>query len=170
MLSLAKTISYNHVQRSLHFFFFDRATARSFQAVQVPFHRMVYRLLNVHRPDTGSVWGRQLRRDGTRVTAQRHYEIEIYNITRFTDVGRLVAYLQQHIATKFEMDDMDTCTPDSRTSTVWKLTDQAAECPDFLRGIVRIMWYGRPLVLKHPFVGPRLQCLRCGMLGHTLAL
>ncbi|ETI48831.1 hypothetical protein F443_07197 [Phytophthora nicotianae P1569] len=33
MLSLTKTISYNHAQRSLHFFFFDRATARQFEHV-----------------------------------------------------------------------------------------------------------------------------------------
>ncbi|KAI9996223.1 hypothetical protein PInf_013606 [Phytophthora infestans] len=117
--------------------------------------------LHVNTPELGSMLSL------AKTISYNH--IEIYNITRFTDVGRLVAYLQQHIATKFEMDDMDTCTPDSRTSTVWKLTVQPAECPDFLRGIVRIMWYGRPLVLKHPFVGPRLQCLRCGMLGHTLA-
>lgn len=168
MLTLAKTISYNHVQRSLHFFFFDRATARQFQTVQVPFKMQVYRLGNVHRQTSGSVWSRQLGRDGTRPTSQLQYEIDIHNVTRFTDIGRLVAYLQQHITVTFEMEDLDTCTPESRTSTVWRLTAQTAECPDFLRGIVRIVWFGRTLVLKHPSVRHRLQCLRCGNLGHTM--
>eukprot|EP00644_Phytophthora_capsici_P009459 jgi/Phyca11/15428/fgenesh1_pg.PHYCAscaffold_13_\ len=71
MLSLIKTISYNHAQRSVHFFFFDRATARQFEQVLVPFRKVVYRLTNVHQPDSGSIWDRQLGRDGTRLT-QKH--------------------------------------------------------------------------------------------------
>ncbi|EEY65473.1 uncharacterized protein PITG_16765 [Phytophthora infestans T30-4] len=71
MRSSVKTISYNHVHRSLHFFFFDRAAARQYQNVQVPF----YRLANVHGPDTGSVWTRQLAQDGTRKSPQRQYEL-----------------------------------------------------------------------------------------------
>ncbi|EEY65301.1 uncharacterized protein PITG_21776 [Phytophthora infestans T30-4] len=140
MLSLAKTISYNHVHRSLHFFFFDRATARQYRNVQVPFNRNVYRLANVHRPDTGSVWLRQLAHDGTRKSPQRQYEVDIYIITRFTDIGRIEAYLQQNITAKFELDDLDTCRPESRTSVVWRLTVHTAECPEFLRSIVRIIW------------------------------
>ncbi|KAI9993677.1 hypothetical protein PInf_015974 [Phytophthora infestans] len=89
MVSLIKTISYNHAQRSVHFFFFDRATARQFEQVQIPFRRVVYRLANVHQPDFGSIWDRQLGRDGTRLTQKRKYEVDIYNITRFTDLGLL---------------------------------------------------------------------------------
>ena len=44
-----------------------------------------------------------------------------------------------------------------------------AGCPDFLRGIVRIMWFGRHIILKHPEVGRRLQCLNCGTIGHPMA-
>lgn len=64
---------------------------------------------------------------------------------------------------------MNTCTPNSRTSTVWRLTVKTAECPDFLRDIVRILRNGWPLVLQHPDARQRLQCLRCGNMGHTVA-
>ncbi|ETN10696.1 hypothetical protein PPTG_09789 [Phytophthora nicotianae INRA-310] len=169
MLSLTKTISYNHAQRSLHFFFFDRATARQFDHVQVPFRRAVYRLANMHQPDSGSVWDRQVGRDGMRLTQKRRYEVDIYNITRFTDLGLLEEYFQQHILTKFDWDPMDSCRPESLTATVWRLSVHTAECPDFLRGIVRIVWYGRTLVLQHPNARQRLQYLHCGNLGHTMA-
>ena len=66
------------------------------------------------------------------------------------------------------MEDLDICTPNSRTSTVWRLTVELAGCPDFLRGVVRVIWFGRQIVLKHPEVGLRLQCLACGELGHTM--
>ncbi|KAE9122518.1 hypothetical protein PF010_g6723 [Phytophthora fragariae] len=169
MLHLAKTISYNHATRSIHIFFFDRKTAGKYQGWQLPFKRAVYRLVNVHRPDSGSVWARQLGRDGVRLTDSRKYQIDIYNITRFTDVGRLTAYLQLHLGVDYEFEDMDECTPNSRTSTVWRLTIKSAECPQFLRGIVRLVWFGRTLVLKHPYARQRLQCLRCGNLGHTMS-
>lgn len=130
---------------------------------------VVYPLSNVHRQATGSVWSRQLGRDGVRLAVQREYEIYIHNITRFTDICRHMAYLQRHLVVDFELEDLDECTPDSRTSTVWKLTMKSAECPEYLRGIVRIVWFGRTLILKHPYARQRLQCLRCGNLGHPLA-
>ncbi|KAE9268904.1 hypothetical protein PR003_g31299, partial [Phytophthora rubi] len=169
LLHLAKTISYNHVHRSIHFHMFDRATAIKFQDTQIPFRKAIYRLRNAHRPDSGSIWTRQLGRDGVRLETQREYEVDIYNVTRFTDVGRLNAYLQAHIKADIEFEAMDTCTPESDTSTVWRLTMKTAECPEFLRGIVRLMWYGRSLVLKHPAVRHRLQCLQCVNVGHTMA-
>ncbi|ETL95253.1 hypothetical protein L917_06915 [Phytophthora nicotianae] len=151
MLSLTKTIT------------------RQFEHVQVLFRRAVYRLANIHQPDSGSVWDRQVGRDGTRLTQKRRYEVDIYNITRFTDLGLLEEYFQQHILTKFDWDPMDSCRPESRTATVWRLSVHTAECPDFLRGIVRIVWYGRTLVLQHPNARQRQQCLHCGNLGHTMA-
>ncbi|KAE9067300.1 hypothetical protein PF007_g28125 [Phytophthora fragariae] len=169
MLNLAKTISYDYVRRRIHIFFFDRATAKKFQDTLVAFKGVVYKPVNMHRQDTGSVWERQLGRDGVRLAAQREYEITIYNVTRFTDIGRLSAYLQIHLAGDFELEDMDDCTPNSLTSTVWKLKIKSAECPEYLRGIVRIVWFGRTLVLKHPYAKQRLQCLKCGNLGHTMA-
>ena len=42
MLNLAKMISYNYVQRSIHIYFFDRATAAKFQDTFVPFKEIVY--------------------------------------------------------------------------------------------------------------------------------
>jgi hypothetical protein len=169
MLNMAKTISYDYVRRQIHIFFFDRGTARKYQDMMIPFKKGIYRVVNPHSPDSGSVWNRQKGRDGVRRSDQRVYVIDMYNVTRFTDVGRLAAYLTKHMQAEFDMEDLDTCTPNSRTSTVWRLTIKSAECPQFLRGVVRIIWYGRPLVLKHPYVRQRRQCLRCGNLGHTMA-
>jgi hypothetical protein len=166
MLALAKTISYNHDQRSLHFFFVDRATAQWLQTTRVPYRKMIFRLSNEHAQEKGSVWQRQLGRDGTRLETQRQYAIDIQNVTRFT---RLTAFLHAHIAAAFDMDDMDICTPEPWTSTVWRMTMKTAECPAFLRGIVRIVWFGWSLVLMHPNMQKRMQCLRCGNLGHPIA-
>ncbi|CAI5726723.1 unnamed protein product [Hyaloperonospora brassicae] len=149
-LNVAKTISYNPLQRCIHFYFFDRVTARNFELVAVPFRGVIYRVANQHPPSKGSVWARQIGRDGTRLARVREYAVELHNVTRFTDIGRLTAYLQEHIAADFELEDLDSCTPNSRTSTVWRLTIKMAGCPDFLREIVRIMWFGRPIILKHP--------------------
>ena len=57
-----------------------------------------------------------------------------------------------------------------RTSTVWKVTFFLAGCPTFLQGIVRLLWFGTPIVIKRSDVGRRLQCLQCGKLGHFAAL
>ncbi|KAE9203796.1 hypothetical protein PF005_g14038 [Phytophthora fragariae] len=135
MLNMTKTISFNFVQRNIHFFFFDRVTAQKYQNTLVSFMGVVYPLSNVHHQATGSVWSRQLGRDGVRLAVQREYEIHIHNITRFTDIGRLMAYLQRHLVVDFELEDLDECTPDSRTSTVWKLTMKSAECPEYLRAL-----------------------------------
>jgi hypothetical protein len=78
MLALAKTISYNRAERSLHFFFFDRATARKYQTTMVPFRKKIYRLINVHPVDTGTVGQRQFGRDGTRLESTRQYAIDIH--------------------------------------------------------------------------------------------
>uniref|UniRef100_H3GY86 Uncharacterized protein n=1 Tax=Phytophthora ramorum TaxID=164328 RepID=H3GY86_PHYRM len=118
MLNVTKTISYNYVRRSIHFFFFDRATARKHELTTVPFKRTIYRLANAHIKDTRSVWARQFDRNGVRTQNQQEYEIEIRNVTRFTDIGRLTAYLAQHIQADIDFEDMDICTPDSRTSTL----------------------------------------------------
>ena len=80
-----------------------------------------------------------------------------------------MAFLQNKIQTPFEVEDMDTCTPASRTSTMWKLTFQLSDCPIFLQGAVRVIWFGAILVVSHPNVGRRVQCLQCGNIGHTIA-
>ncbi|CAI5705660.1 unnamed protein product [Peronospora effusa] len=123
----------------------------------------------MHQPDKGSVRARQLGRDEARSATELEYEVLLHNVTRFTDIGRLSAYFQEHIAAENELEDMDTYTPDSRTSNVWKLTVRMARCPKFLREIVRIIWNGQTIILKHPDIGRRLQCWRCGNLGHTEA-
>ena len=128
----------------------------------------MYRLRNPHAPCAGSVWNRQVGSDGTRLTKVTEYVVLLYNVTRFMDIGRLTAFFTEHISAEVELENLDACTPNSRTSTVWKLTVQMAGCPEFLRGIVCIGWYGTYIVLKHPVVGRRLQCLGCGTLGHPI--
>uniref|UniRef100_A0AAV1UKQ2 Uncharacterized protein n=1 Tax=Peronospora matthiolae TaxID=2874970 RepID=A0AAV1UKQ2_9STRA len=64
---------------------------------------------------------------------------------------------------------MDTHKPDLMTSTVWSVTFKLAGCPTFLDGVVRILWFGTTIIIKHPNVGCRLHFLRCGHLGHTLS-
>lgn len=46
----------------------------------------------------------------------------LYNVSRFTDIGRLTAYFKKHIAANFELEDLDTCTSNLWTSNVCKLT------------------------------------------------
>uniref|UniRef100_A0AAV1VE25 Uncharacterized protein n=2 Tax=Peronospora matthiolae TaxID=2874970 RepID=A0AAV1VE25_9STRA len=169
MLSQAKTIGYNTVQKSINIHFFQRATAAKFQNTLVPFRRKIYRLHNRHAPTSGSVWDRQVGADGTRLTMQTEHVIRLYNVTRYMDIGRFTAFLTAHISPEFDLEPLDTCTPDSRTSTVWRLTIQLAGCPNFLRDVVRLLWFGTVIVLKHPEVGKRLQCLRFGNIGHTMA-
>ncbi|KAL3667569.1 hypothetical protein V7S43_007123 [Phytophthora oleae] len=150
MFNLAKTISYNHAQQSMHFFFFDRATAKKFELVMIPYKGMVHRVRNMHGPDAGTVWDPQLDRYGVRTAERTMYEVKMYNITRFMDIGRLTTYLQQNTAAEVKLEDLDVCTPNSKTSTVLKLTVKMAGCPEFLRGIIRIIWFGLTIILKHP--------------------
>ena len=134
----------------------------------IPYRGALYRVSNMHPPVKGSVWARQLDTGGVRLAAQREYVVQLQNVTRCTDIGRLTAFFEANIAAGVELDDMDTCTPNSRTSTVWKLTVKLAGCPGFLCGIVRLIWYGSTIILKHPEVGNRLQCLHCGDVGHPM--
>ena len=46
-----------------------------------------------------------------RMATNPGYEVELHNVIRFTDIGRLTAYFEKHIATDFELEDLDTCTP-----------------------------------------------------------
>ena len=79
-----------------------------------------------------------------------------------------MAFLRNKIQTPFEVEDMNTCTPASRTSTMWKLTFQLAGCPIFYK-VVRIICFEAILVVSHPNVGRRVQCLQCDNNGHTIA-
>ena len=97
------------------------------------------------------------------------YTVHLHNLTRFSDIGKLAAFLKVKIQTDFDMDDMDTHTPESRTSTIWRVAFKLAGCPTFLDGVVRLIWFGTTIIVKHPNVGHRLQCLQCGNLGHTVA-
>ena len=88
----------------------------------------------------------------------------------FTDLVILdAALLKAKIPSEFELEVMDTPNPESNTPTVWRVTFKLAGCPTFLHGVVRVLWFGKMIVVKHPTVGHRLQCRQCGNLGHPLA-
>ena len=167
--SLTKTINYDRATKSLHFFFFSRETAERLKHVRIPYRGRVYTLSNAHRPERGSVWGRQQGPTGHTWHQRAEYTIVLHNLTRFNEIGRVAAYLKSKIPTAFEFEDLDTYCPMSRTSTSWRVTFQLSGCPTFLQGIVRLLWFGTPIILQHPDVGRRLQCLQCGELGHTAA-
>ena len=61
---------------------------------------------------------------------------------------------------------MDTCTSNSRTSTAWKITFHLAGCPIFLQVIVRLLWFGTSIIVRHPNGGRRLQRLQCATISH----
>lgn len=122
MLIQTKSISYDHVNKTIHFYFFTRTTAECHKEVRVPFFGGLYRLQNAHRPERGSIWQRQQGLNGVPQGRRVRYTVHMHNLTRFSDVGKIAAYLKEKIPTDFDMDDMDTHTPDSRTSTIWKVT------------------------------------------------
>ena len=113
-------------------------------------------------PGTRSVWGRQQGPNGRNWQQRAEYTIVLHNLTRFNEIGRVMAYLKSKIPTYFELEDLDTYCPQSRTSTPWKVTFQLSGCPTFLQGIVRITWFRTPKIIQHPDVGRRLQCRQCG--------
>ena len=102
LLNVDKTIRYNQVERSIHFYFFDRAKARELESIQIPFRNAMYRMVRFHLPAQGSVWARQNSRDGLGFAEAREYTVELHNVTRFTDIGKLTAYFQARIAADFE--------------------------------------------------------------------
>ena len=56
MLSQTKTIGYDRVTKTIHFYFFPRTTADRLKDVRVPFYGGVFRLQNAHRLEQGSIW------------------------------------------------------------------------------------------------------------------
>ena len=92
-------------------------TAAQHQAVHFSFQGRVYKPENVHQAVSGSVWLDQSGPDGRLKMARKAYKIFLSNLTRFDEVKRIVAYLKTKIPEEFEIEDLDTYTPDSRTST-----------------------------------------------------
>ena len=128
LLRTMKTISYNPADKSIHLFFFDRATARQFQHTSVPFRRAVYRLENRHGPSLRSPWDRQQGASSIGSHRTVEYEIHLYKISRFVEIS---AFISKHSPVTHDLEDMHTCTPESRTSNVWRLTFWLAGCPEF---------------------------------------
>ncbi|RLN55252.1 hypothetical protein BBP00_00008579, partial [Phytophthora kernoviae] len=96
MLNKVKTISYDRVTKSIHFFF-TRETAVDQGKILLPYRGRLYRLQNAHHEEDGTVWDRQVGADGVRGSPKAEYQILIHNITRFFDIGRFTAYLQRKI-------------------------------------------------------------------------
>ena len=56
LISQTKKIVYDKVNKSIHFIFFTRETARKHQGVGITFRGGFYSLANSHRPQHGTVW------------------------------------------------------------------------------------------------------------------
>uniref|UniRef100_A0AAV1UJ31 LAGLIDADG endonuclease n=1 Tax=Peronospora matthiolae TaxID=2874970 RepID=A0AAV1UJ31_9STRA len=84
----------------------------------------------------------------TKETAEKHKEVRVPfsgGVYRLQNAHRaesgpagLRLFLKEKISTDFAMEDLDTHTPDSRTSTIWRINFKLAGCPTFLDGIVRL--------------------------------
>ena len=46
------------------------------------------------------------------------YTVHLHNLTRSSDIGKLAAFLKDKISTDFDVDDTNTNTPESRTSSI----------------------------------------------------
>ncbi|CAH0513487.1 unnamed protein product [Peronospora belbahrii] len=116
-----------------------KETAMKHQRVAIPFRGGSYSLTNPQRPHQGTVWDP---RWATTAAAGKVYGL-YSQIYPFHVIGKLMAFLRSKIQTLFEVEDMDTCTPASRTPTVWKLTFQGDTARPFtslqeLRDTVRV--------------------------------
>ncbi|OWZ20446.1 hypothetical protein PHMEG_0005137 [Phytophthora megakarya] len=131
LISHTKTIGYSKATKSIHFFFFDRASAAKYAMTIVPFKRRVYRL---SRPD-GQSGSDSPERDPRAPDYRTEYSVRFHNVSRFVDFSRLTAFFKKHSAVDFDLEGREKCTPESRSSTIWKVTFKLAACPGFLRGI-----------------------------------
>ena len=84
----------------------------------MPFYGGLYRLQNAHRQERGSVWQRQQGLIGLPNGRLVEYIVHLHNLTRSSDIGKLAAFLKEKISTDFDMDDTNTHTPESRTSSI----------------------------------------------------
>lgn len=142
MLNMSQTIGYNTVTRSIHFFFFDRATARKYERVIVPFRGAVYLVSNMHQPNTRSVWVRQLGRSGLR-TATIHCGFIQYDPNHgcrspdriFWGTYRGKDQFGRHEFLHSLFSDF-VCQ---------KVTVHMAICSNFFQGICCIIWFGEML-------------------------
>ena len=94
--------------------------------------RMVYRLLNKHDVSARSAWDRK-----NVVSSLSHrnigYEVRLYNVSRFVEIGKMSAFFSKHSPAFHVLKTINTCTPESRASNVWKLTFRLSGCPQFLQ-------------------------------------
>ncbi|OWZ18037.1 LOW QUALITY PROTEIN: hypothetical protein PHMEG_0007942 [Phytophthora megakarya] len=125
LISQTKTIGYNKATKSIHFFFFDRASAAKYAMIIVPFKERLTNLETCIRRPEGQSGSDSPER-----------------------MGRAKHHVQNTHAV--DLEGMDGCTPESRTSTIWKVTFKLAAYPEFLQGIVRIIWFDSSI--------PRTRC------------
>eukprot|EP00644_Phytophthora_capsici_P019372 jgi/Phyca11/132496/e_gw1.173.3.1 len=172
MLAAVKAISYAPMTHELRFHFFTRAEAKRFENLEIPFHKATHVARNAHATsgegERTSAWERQYDEDGTVVSQAMEYRVILRNVTRSLDITRFYTFLQQALEVPFEFDDLDEGGPNSSTSTAWALRFTMDGCPRALEGVVRIIWYGVVIVVQHPHMRGRQQCLRCGRIGHYM--
>ncbi|GMF48218.1 unnamed protein product [Phytophthora fragariaefolia] len=169
MLQAVKTASYDSVTNSVHLFFFTR-TAAKYARLSVPFRRYMHTLHNVHGDSNirQNIWERQDTELTELMSAARKYTIRLVNVSRFMDISRLHAFLKSNLAVPFEMEELDECGPRSHTSNEWEVRFKLDGCPDKLKGIRRINWFGTWIIVRHPHIQARKQCMTCGEQGHYM--
>ena len=90
-----------------------RTTTESHKEFLALIFRGVYRLQNTHRLKKGSIWQRQQGLNSRPQVKRVEYTVHIHNLSRFSDVGRIAVYIKVKIPTEFEIEDLDTHTPES---------------------------------------------------------
>ncbi|EGZ30443.1 hypothetical protein PHYSODRAFT_386952, partial [Phytophthora sojae] len=172
LLAAVKTISYNAAKHEIHFYFFTREAACRFDGLEVPFPRTKHKLVNAHpvgrRTPGANVWDLQYEEDGALISTASEYVVILRNVTRNMDLGRLHAFLKHVLRAPFVFEDLDRSGPQSSTSTAWEMSFAMDGCPRELEGITRIVWFTSVIVVQHPSMRGRQQCLRCGRLGHPM--
>uniref|UniRef100_M4BQG3 Uncharacterized protein n=1 Tax=Hyaloperonospora arabidopsidis (strain Emoy2) TaxID=559515 RepID=M4BQG3_HYAAE len=132
LLLKVKTMSYEEVIELDPSVFFRSSNSNEFQFTVVLEKRMVYRLLNTHDVSARSAWDRT---NGVSSLSHRNieYEVRLYNVSRFVEIGKMSAFFSKHSPAFHVLKTINTCTPESRASNVWKLTFRLSGYPQFLQ-------------------------------------
>ena len=171
MIAQVKTISYNANNHSIYFHFYTRDMAEQFVGVKVPFHRYDHTVYNIHKrkeDGNGSIWNNQADCNGEKYNQAANYACVLRNMSRNTDLTQLYAMLKKVLDVPFQLEDMDNGGPMSENSTSMGLTVSTTNCPEKIINISRLYWNHVMIIIEHPTMRGRRQCLRCGELGHPM--
>lgn len=174
MLNDVKVVSYNAEMHSLHFFFFTKAKARTWEGMPIPFRATKLVLGN---PDS------KIRRsenhhglptddeDGlTNDRYQAHYKMRLMNIPRTMDISAIAQHLQLLTANNIKIGiPLDSYGQHSEGSLSWDFLSTTPTCPPALMGMNRLVWGTHVIMIHHrPGVTPP-PCLTCAQVGHQAA-